>query len=348
MKHTMNIRLLFFVVTFLAASIHAQSTLTDATIQDACATLSQNAKDAKALGVIQAIAAEEAMPAAIRSRAMVFCALPFLQQMNTNRFGRIIEVMLTTYPDEGPAALGLTENDWLAVCPTCKGKGTKENQTACLECKGSGKVVELSPNVARRSAQVVTELRALATENIRFAEQSKKALALRSAQERLAALTEMLEAFPKRKDTEPLVKAREAALAEIAEQDALEAVMAERNRMRQARDAIFAGAEKLPHSGIPVLVRQIDAFLAQYPNSEHGIELEFLKSKQQSRYTLYTNLWRSLYALGGLIVVMFIASLIKEWIFNRKKVSSHKVPGLENLNADDLTDPLSEKRKIRK
>ena len=135
--HIMNIRLFLCVATVLAANVQAQSVPTDAAIREACVTLAQNAKDAKALGVIQAVAVEDSMPAAMRSRAMVLCALPVLQQMNTNQFGRMVQVILSTYPDEGPVALGLTEDDWLATCPVCNGAGAKV--VTCPTCSGSGR-----------------------------------------------------------------------------------------------------------------------------------------------------------------------------------------------------------------
>ena len=384
----MNIRLFFCAVTACLTGVWVLSAPTDAAIKDACAALAQNAKDAKAQGVIQATAIEDTMPAAMRSRAMVLCALPFLQQMNTNQFGRMVQVLMTTHPKEGPAVLGLTEDDWLATCPVCNGAGaktvtcptcsgqgkcptckgtrkappctackgeglcsrcagSKEFRTACLECKGTGKVVVLSPNVSRRYEQVLAELRALATENIQFAEQSQKALAVRgNAKERLAALEEVLAAFPGRQDTAPLVRAREAVQSELAEKAAKEQAQEEQNRERKERDALFSAAQNLPHSTIPVLLDQIDAFTAKYPKSEYGIELEVLKSKQQSRHTFYTNLWRVGYVFGGLIAVLFVVSLVKAWIAQRtKKETVLKIPGMENMNADEFTDPLSDSRK---
>ena len=385
-----NIRLLLCVAGVLATGAWAQSAPTDVAIRDACAALSQNAKDAKALGVIQAVAVENTMPAAMRSRAMVLCALPFLQQMNTNQFARMVQVLLSTYPEEGPVALGLTESDWLATCPqcngagakvttcptcsgagkcpTCKGtkktasgaacpackgsgacgrcEGAKEMRTACLECKGSGKVVVPSPNVARRYEQLLTELRTFATENIQFAEQSQKALAVRMPKERLAALEDVLAAFPNRPDLGALVKAREAVQATLAEDAAQKQAQEERNRMKQERDALLSAAERLPFSSVPVLVSQIDEFLTKYPKSEYVIELEVLKSKQQSRHSFYTNTWRAFYILGGLIAVLFVVSLVKEWIVRKtRKESQLKIPGLENMDSGEFTDPLSDSRK---
>jgi len=386
----MNIRLLLCVAVVLAAGVWVRSAPTDVEIRDACVTLARNAKDAKALGVIQAVAVEDAMPSAMRSRAMVLCALPFLQQMNTNQFGRMVQALVSTYPEEGPAVLGLTESDWLATCPSCNGagvrvavcpscagsgqcptckgtkrvasgavcqackgegacarcEGAKEIRSACLECKGTGKVVVLSPNVARRYEQVLSELRALASENVQFAEQSKNALAVRVTRERLVALSEVLEAFAHRQDLGALVKAREAVEAEIAEADARRQAQDERTRTRQERDALFAAAVNLPHASIPVLVRKIDDFIARHPDSEHGIELEVLRSKQVSRQRFHTNMWRGLYVLGGLIAVLFVVSLVKDVLFRRRrKESLLKLPGMENVNADAFTDPLSDARK---
>jgi len=387
----MNIRLFTCVVGVLATvGAWAQTVPTDAAINDACVTLARSARDAKALGVIQAVAVNEAMPAAMRSRAMALCALPFLQQMNTNQFARMVQALLSTYPEEGPAALGLTEDDWLVTCPSCDGagvkavtcptcsgsgkcptckgtkktasgancqackasgacgrcEGAKEMRTACLECKGSGKVVVLSANVARRHEQLLTELRAFATENIQFAEQSKKALAVRLPKERLAALDEVIAAFPDRSDVAPLVKAREAAQALLDEDAAQKQAQADRDRMRQERDALFSAAQKLPFASIPVLLRQIDEFLAKYPKSEYGIELEVLRSKQQSRHTFYTNTWRVFYVLGGLIAVLFVVSLVREWILKKtRKESLLKIPGMENMKSDEFTDPLNDSRK---
>ena len=386
----MKIRLFFCVASLLAVGGWVQSAPTDTEIKDACTALLRNAKDAKALGVIQSVTAESAMPSAMRSRAMVLCALPLLQQMNTNQYSRMVQLLLSTYPEEGPAVLGVTESDWLTTClscagggdksvacppcsgsglcptckgtkkapsgvscPTCKGSGkcgrcdgTKEIRTACLECRGGGKVVVISPNVARRYEEVLSELRALASENIQFAEQSKQVLAIRTLPERLAALEEMIAAFPNRQDTGPLLKAREAAQAELDERAAKELAKAEQTRMRQERDAIVAATERLPFSSVPVLIQQIDAFLEQYPQSEYRIELEVLKSKQRTRHTVYTNVWRGLYILSGLIAVLFVVQVVKDWIQRRtRKESLLKIPGMDNVNPDELTDPLSDARK---
>ena len=367
----MKIRLSFCVAVILTLGAYAQSAsptarTDDVAIRDACAALAQNARDAKALSVIQSVAVNDTMPADMRSRAMVFLALPFLQQMNTNQFARMAQVITSTFPEEGPVALGVSESDWLATCPSCNGaggktmtctvcradgtcgrcNGTKKINVACLECKGTGKVVVISPNVARRSESVLTELRTLAMENIQFAEQSKKALAVRTAPERIAALDEVMAAFPKRQDLTPLIKAREVAQKEIADKAVRDQAQEERNRMLKEKDAILAVVESLPFSSIPVLLRQIDAFLEQYPKSEYRIEIEVLRSKQQSRYTFYTNLWRALYVLGGLIVVMFVVQMVKDLIFNRKKKEGMlKLPGRENAGDDNLADPLSDSRK---
>jgi len=386
----MNVRLLFCVAAILAVAVPAQPAPADATIRDACATLSRNARDAKARGVIQAVAAESAMPAAMRSRAMVLHALPFLQQMNTNQFDRIVQVLLSTYPEEGAAILGLTERDWLATCPACNGDGTKtatcpscartgkcpsckgakktpsgaacqackgagacgrcggakEIPTACLECKGSGKVVVLSANIARRYEHVLAELGVLASQNVQFAEQSQKALAVRDVKERLAALEEVIAAFPNRQDLGALTAACEEAQGRIAAELAQKQAQDEHSRMAQERDTLFAAAARLPHSSIPVLIRQIDAFTAQYPKSGYGVELEVLKSKLQSRHTIYTNAWRGFYILGGLIAVLFVLSQAKDWIFGKnRKESLSKLSGMEKLNADEFTDPLSDARK---
>jgi len=385
----MNIRL-FLCGVSVWVGCWAQSAPTDTEIKDACTTLLRSAKDTKALSVIQSVAVEDTMPSAMRSRAMVLCALPFLQQMNTNQFGRMVQTLLSAYPEEGPAVLGVTESDWLAacsscngvgtkvgacppcsgsgVCPTCKGtkktpagatcqackgtgkctrcEGTKEIRTMCLECRGSGKIVVLSPNIARQYEKVLTELRTLATENIQFAEQSKKALAVWNPPERLAAVNEVIAAFPNRQDLDPLIKARDKMLADIAEKTAKDQAQEERNRMKKARDAIFAAAESLPFSSIPVLLRQIDAFSEQYPTSEYRIELDVLRSTQQSRHTFYTNLWRIFYILGGLVAVLFVVQVIREFIIRRtKKESLLKLPGMENIKDEDLTDPFGDARK---
>jgi hypothetical protein len=342
----MNIRLLFCITVFLAMNVVAQSAPTDAAITNACVTLSRNAKDAKALGVIQAVATEDSMSAAMRSRAMVLYALPFLQQMNTNQFNRIAQVLLSIYPDEGPAILGVTESDWLAPCPACNGTGTRGGGT-CLDCRGSGKIVVISPKIGQRFEVVLSELRALATENIRFAEQSKGALSARGgAKERLAALEEVIAAFSDRQqELVPLVRARDTILATLAEEAARKEAQEERLRMTRERDAIFSASESLPFSSIPVLTRQIDAFIAQYPKSEYEIELEVLKSKLQSRHKFYTNLWRGLYILGGFVVVFFIVSVVKDLIFNRKKKESMlKLPGIDEMDSNKFTDPLSDAR----
>ena len=385
----MNFRRLVCTAGLLATCAWAQSAPTDAAITNACATLLRNAKDAKALGVIQAAAVEDTMPPALRSRAMAACALPSLQQMNTNQFSRIAQMLLSTYPEDGPAVLGVTESDWLAACPSCTGagvkvvtcpscagtgkcpacKGAKKTaagivcqackgegtcgrcedkrviRTPCLECRSTGKVVVISPNVARRYEKVLSELRALATENIQFAEQSQKALAVPDVRKRLAALHEVIAAFPNQKDTAALIKARAAAEAAIAEEVAQKTAQDERNRMMQEKDALITAAQNPPRAGIPKLVRLIDDFIARHPRSEYETELEMLKSTLQSRHAFYTNAWRAFYILLGVIIIVGSVTTVREWVRNRnRKETLLKIPGMADLNPDEFTDPLSDSR----
>jgi len=377
------------VASMLAMVGWAQTSPMDAKVRDACAALLRNARDAAAQDVIKAAAVEDTLPPAMRSRAMALCALPCLQQMNTNQFSRMAQALLAAYPEDGPAVLGVTVSDWLVACPACDGvggkaavcpacsgagkcpackgtkktpagaacpgckgeggcarcEGAKEIRVTCLDCRSAGQVVKISPNVKSRYEAVLAELKALASENVQFAEQSQKALALRNPKERLAALEEALAAFPARQDVAPLVRARDAIRAEMGEAAERAQAQEARARLLQERNALFDAARDLPHSSIPALIRRIDIFIAEHPKSAHETELELLKVELDARRASRASRWMWGSIIGGAIAALFVLSLAKDYVLGlNRKTERAKLPGMDAIDPDQFTDPLSDTR----
>lgn len=216
-------KLIFIALFSLGATLlFAQQTITDAEVANASDTLVKSPKDTKAWQTFQSIIRDDAYSPEIRSRVMFFFAAANLLQMNTNRFVSAMQTLQAQYPDAHALfAKRLSIDDWLVPCPECGGTGVKRGTERCLNCGGTGKIVQLSPRVKEQVFGALAEIKALATENIQFAEASKKALSENNPPRRITALQALVSKYAHRKDLAEAQQALTKAEAEVAKADAL-------------------------------------------------------------------------------------------------------------------------------
>jgi hypothetical protein len=341
------------LVCFASTGLFSQQTITDAQIVSATDTLLKTQKDPKAWQTLQEIARADTYAPNIRSRVMYLFAVRGLLQMNTNMFATVLQKLQTQYPKEGAALTErLTPADWLVPCQTCGGSGMKQvvsknpqgATVRCLNCVGTGKIYQLSPSVNEQVSTLLSEIKALSTENIQFAEASKKALAEYNPPRRVTALQDIVKKFGHRTDLDEVKQALATVEAEIAKKEAAdrkrEAEIALRNQEDKDYQAICAALEYLPTSGIDVVTKEIDRFIQKYPTSAERVELEITKAKLETRKKVTGYIWMACYICGGLAAVGFIFTLIKGLFMGKKKETGPlAVPGL--VEERESSDPLA-------
>jgi len=341
------------LVSLVSTGLYSQQTITDAEVISASDTLLKTQNDPKAWQTFQEITRSETYDPDIRSRVMFLFAVKNLLQMNTNLFASALQKVQTRYPKEGAALAGrLTPADWLFPCLECGGTGmrqapvsTAQGGTArCLNCVGTGKIVQLSPSVSEQVGILLNEIKARSAENIQFAAAAKKALAENVPQRRCTALKELVNKYAHRIDLDEVKQALTTLEAEIAKTEAAaqkrEAEQALREQEERDYQAICSSLENLPTSGIAVMTREIDRFVEKYPRSVNRIELEITKSKLEQRNKVHAYIWMGFYVLVGLSVVSLCLSFIKGLFTGKKKeMGPLAVPGLTQANEE--SDPLA-------
>lgn len=333
-----------------AATLFSQQAVTDAEVVRASDALLKSPKDTKPWQILQDVIRAEGYSSDVRSRVMYLFAVNHLLRMNTNLYATALQTLQAGYPKDGAIlAERLTPADWLVPCPDCGGTGVKKSADAassarCLSCLGSGKIFQLSPRVKEQAGAVLNEIRALATENIQFAEASKKAFAENSPQRRLAALQELVGKYAHRKDLEGAKQELAKIEADMARADAMaqqkKAEQELRDQEERAYRNIAASLETLPDSGIPVMVKEIERFIEKFPKSSYRLELEISKSKLQQRAQIHKYVWIGFYLCTGFAAFAVLASFIKGLFTMRKKRTGPlPVPGLNQES--EASDPLA-------
>lgn len=345
--------LAFALPLLVASAFYSQAAITDAEVASAADTLLKSPKEQKAWQTLREVVRDETCSVAIRSRAMYLFALSNLLQMNTNLYAAALQAMQKSDPAEGPSLAGrLTPADWLVACPKCGGTGVREPSLPggqgvsprCLDCLGTGKIFQLSLRVKDQLVTVLGEVKALAAENIRFADAARKAVAESNPPRRVAALRELTAKYAHRKDLDGVKQALTKTESEIEKENAIARQRQAEQALREqeARDyrSISASLENLPDSGIPVLVREIDRFIEKYPKSSERLELEISKTKLQQREKIHTCIWRVFLACMVLMVLSSTLSFAKTLFAHKKKLTGPlPVPGLTKTN--EASDPLA-------
>jgi len=341
------------LVSLASTLLFSQQVITDEEVVNAAETLLKTQNDPKVWQTFQKIIRTENYAPDIRSRVMLLYAVKNLLHMNTNLFASATQKLRTSYPKEGPAlADRLTSADWLVPCRICGGKGMKQlavptakgGSVRCLNCVGTGKIFRLSPRVKEQVGVVLNEIKALATENIQFAESLKKALAEQNPQRCITALQELLSKYAQRTDLDDVRQTMEKLEAEVAEKEAVaRQKKAVRELLKQeVRDyrTICSNLEDLPTSSIDFMMREIDSFVEKYPKSFNRLELEINKKKLERRKKITAYIRIGFCICAGLAFVSFCFSLIKGLFMHKKRETGPlPVPGLTEMNED--SDPLA-------
>lgn len=278
-------------------------------------------------------------------------ATTYLIQMDTNRFQNALHSLKTTFPNEGPAlAARLQDDDWMVTCSECQGSGRKAGSTAtaqanpCLNCVGSGKIIQISPRVMDFFLALLNEIEQAARENQTVAEAKAKALAITHKERKIAALRELLVQYPQRPEIvemEPILAtmAAEVAAVEAAAQKRKEE-NARRDREHAEYEKILANIDRLPASSIPVMVKEIDRYQEQYPGNPYRLELEVQKAELLQRSKRHRLLWRALYACGGLLGFALIVAAVRGLAGGRPQADPLlHLPGYASV--DEIDDPLA-------
>lgn len=337
----------------VASALYSQPLITDAEVVHAADTLLQSPKDVKAWQTFREVVRPGTCPADIRSRAMYLFAISNLLQMNTNLYAAALQTLLKSDPADGPSLAGrLTPADWLVPCPACRGTGAKTfapstGQNAsirCLDCLGTGKVFQLNPRVKDQLVTVLGEIKALATENIQFAEAARKAVAESNPQRRLETLRELTAKYAHRKDLDGVKQALAKTESEVEKAEALARQRQAELELREQEEkdfrSISSSLESLPDSGIPVLIREIDRFIEKYPKSADRLELEINKAKLQQRASINAFIWKAFAVSVALLLLSSIFSFAKTLFAHKKKLEGPlPVPGLTKTN--EASDPLA-------
>ena len=341
------------LVSLVSTWLYSQQTITDTEVISASDKLLKTQNDPKAWQTFQEITRTETYDPDIRSRVMFLFAVKNLLQMNTNLFASALQKVQTRYPKEGTALAGrLTSADWLVPCLDCGGTGmrqapvsTAQGGTArCLNCVGTGKIVQLSPSVSDQVGILLNEIKVRSAENIQFVAASKKALAENNPQRRVMALKELVNKYGQRTDLDEVKLALTNTEAEIAKTEAVaqqrEAELALRQQEERDYQAICSSLENLPASGIAVMTREIDRFVEKYPKSVNRLELEISKSKLERRNNINAYIWTGFCVCAGLAFVSLCISFIRGLFMGKKKETGLLlVPGL--TEASEESDPLA-------
>lgn len=352
--HLMKKLFILALFSLNATLLFSQQAITDAEVASASETLLKSQKDPKAWQALQGVIRTENYSSEIRSRVMFLFAVSHLLQMNTNLFASAMQTLQTRYPDESLSLTNrLNPDDWLVPCPECGGTGVKKapyptdpksSASRCLTCIGTGKIFTLSPRVKSQVGTVLNEIKAAATENILFAEASKKARAEFNPQRRVTALQELVNKFAHRKDLEEAKRVLATTLDEVAKADAIAQQKKAEHELREQEDkdyrTISSSLETLPDSGIPVMVKEIDRFIEKYPRSSSRLDLEICKTKLQHRKTIHGFIWMGFYVCVGLALLSSVLAFIKGLFARKKKATGPlPIPGLNQANEE--VDPLA-------
>ncbi len=109
----------------------------EARLIQACETLLKMPLSAPDLQMLANVSRDASANPEIRKRSMSAYALSLLLQGNTNSFMRAVKIQHSTFPDGQQPLIRVTENDYIAACGDCEGKGIKP--ATCPYCLGSGK-----------------------------------------------------------------------------------------------------------------------------------------------------------------------------------------------------------------
>lgn len=334
----------------------------DDRIAAAAKTLLETPKDAKAWQTMERAARSDSVPQDIRGRVMFLYALSHLSQMRTNLYLTSVQAMKEACPREGAAlAARLTPADWLAPCPDCRGAGRRKfpgaaAESRCLTCSGTGRIFQLGKRVSAEYRKLLGEIRQIAQTNIEVAGAVRNAFNQRNTERRINAFRELLADYPGRTDLEKAKKELARLEAEARKKAEEERKRKEREALRQkerkAYDDISNALESPSLAATPVLLKEIDRYLASYPESPYRLDLEIRRANLQRRKTIREYLVKITWGAAIAAVVSIILSAIKSAMTKKKKTKGPlPLPGLSaSINEKDplagvFTDDDDKKKK---
>ena len=306
------------VVLFVCASAAqglAQA-VPDAELEKACVALQKVPSDMQAVQVLQRVAKDKAYPGEWRSRALGVCALTSLIQLNSNQFCRVAVMLEEEFPEKQDLKEMLTESlsQCMRVCVRCQGTG--EQEVSCPTCLASGNC-KTCDGTGKRNATLCPTCKG-----------SK--LCARCAGAKTMAIT-----CPECKGSKGTFAPNNLVLGNC--QFLLKGLLDDvRASLQKAQSLHQLEGEKFIFNALAELKR-LDAYLAENPHVAAQGEFVALRNKL-SNHKLIT---LGAFALGGCVLLLVLVAILKATVFRPKPAPLRRPPGLEAIDHNKFTDPLT-------
>jgi hypothetical protein len=350
-------------------------------LAEACRALLRAPLSATDLQVLLEVSRRADYQAELRCRAMAAFALTRLMQLDTNGFERARLAVEAAYPGEAGRLFTVTRADAFAPCEACSGKGLqvtacptcrglgkckacdatgRKDDADCPACKGKGtcprcagkrlfeapcptclgnrQVFKPRETIRANYTALLSGIVAAVDENARFAEQFRAASREANLDKRIALLRALLAEFSRRTDLGPA----QALLAETANKRHSEETvrLARETREREAKDLEslrqLAASDDLAGS-----VARLSAYLTEHPKASTYLELKTLLDEQLDKRRRLARTRNILTGVGAAIGAVFLAACLRPLLTCKPRTSTGPLPGMDKINMDDFTDPLT-------
>lgn len=364
----------------LCLSVSAQA-LSNGQIQQACIALQQSPFAATELKVLSDVAHNTSNCPALRSRAMAAYSLTHLMQGNTQAFESATQLLHATDPDQDalvtvtradafitcdackgsgkqttlcPSCMGSgkckvcagTGVKDSATCAACKGKGLcamclgkQKIEIACPTCKGTCKVFSPSTKIRANFDALLTDIITLCQENERYAEMFRQISHESDASKRIAGLQRLLQSFSRRTDL--IGPAQTLFDQAVKTRDAQALIRREQEEKAQANRDLDALRKRAESGDLAGTIASIDAYLKAHPHTPVQMELQSLQDELKLQFNHQVLARKIIYVVLALSGILFLISCLKPLLLRKKPDGFGPLPGMDKIDKNELTDPLS-------
>ena len=286
---------------------HAQTVL-DAELERACVALQKTPTDMQATQVLQRVAKDKTYSDVWRSRALGICALTALAQLNTNQFGRVMDMLENDFPGQQLVAVNLEE--CVKPCVRCLGSG--EQEVSCPTCLASGACKTCDGKGVRNGSPCPTC-------------KGSKLCA------RCAGAMKMTVTCPECKGAKGVFAPNDRVTDNC--QSLLKELLVEVRESMRTAQSLFSLADSWLINA-PATLQQLEAYLAANPHVAAQDEFVALRGKLTQRK------WVQLGAIAFGVLVILI-SILKATVFRPRPEPLRRPPGLTNIDYNTFADPLA-------
>lgn len=348
----------------LGLTVSAQ-TVSDDQLVKACTNLQEEPLSQEALQTLLAASrpAGKVSPPDLRARCMAAYSLVLLTRGDTNAFERAVAILHASTPDLDQF-LTVKSSDAFVPCPDCAGTGTRfvtcpfcmgtgtgKDKRVCAKCKGAKRIAAICPTckgakqIFQPDKKIRTNYLALLSDiidrcndNLRFAAAFQDASRQKDTTQRIAALETLLRTFSRRPD----LAAAKALLDQTAQQrDQMEAQRREREEREQENREVDRIRRLGGTKDLNAAIATVDAFLQTHPHTQAASDLRTLRNEWAARRDRSNLLHKILCAILALTGFLFLMSLLKPLLFRKQVETTGPLPGMEDLDKEDFTDPLT-------